>query len=514
MTRVLARLSGIERRFGSVVALDGAELELRAGEVHGVLGANGAGKSTLLAILGGMQRPDAGSIEVDGTPTTLPSPRDAWRHGIGLVHQHFMLVPALSVLENLALGMRGRSIAAVRAEAGAVMERTGLAVPLAPLVKTLGVGDRQRIEILKALLRDPRILVLDEPTAVLTPGEIEGLFTLLRDLAGEGRAVALVAHKLDEVLGVADRVTVLRDGRTVLTVTPAERSPGDFVRAMVGDGAASASIVHAGLPATGTDATPAAHADPTPVPRTNPASTRPPQQPSPVVARLQGVSVEGERGEVLRDVHVTITGGEVVGIAGVEGNGQHELALVLAGRVEPSRGRVEIPEEVGFIPQDRSTEGLIPDFDLSENVALALQRAPGYSDGPWLRWPDLRSAAEDVRRRFAVAAPSVSTTARALSGGNQQRLIVGRELALGSTLLVAENPTRGLDIGAASFVHEEVQRLASDGVAVVLISTDLDEVLALSSTVYAISRGVLNLVPEEDRSREGVGGHMLRTGDG
>ena len=198
----------------------------------------------------------------------------------------------------------------------------------------------------------------------------------------------------------------------------------------------------------------------------------------------------------------------------MEGNGQHELALVLAGRVTPSRGRVEIPEEVGFIPQDRSTEGLIPDFDLSENVALALQRAPGYSDGPWLRWPDLRSAAEDVRRRFAVAAPSVSTRARALSGGNQQRLIVGRELALGSTLLVAENPTRGLDIGAASFVHEEVQRLASDGVAVVLISTDLDEVLALSSTVYAISRGVLNLVPEEDRSREGVGGHMLRTGDG
>lgn len=222
MTALLARLRGIERRYGSVIALDGATLELRAGEVHGVLGANGAGKSTLLNVLGGMTRPDAGVIEIGGSAVTLSGPREAWHRGIGLVHQHFTLVPALTVHENLALGRRGGSAKTLRDQAEEVMRRTGLHVPLDSAVEALGVGDRQRIEILKALLREPRVLVLDEPTAVLTPGEIGGLFSLLRELAADGRSVVLVGHKLDEVLDVADRVTVLNYGEVVFEGTPEE----------------------------------------------------------------------------------------------------------------------------------------------------------------------------------------------------------------------------------------------------------------------------------------------------
>jgi len=508
VTRTLARLSGIERRFGSVVALEGADLELRAGEVHGVLGANGAGKSTLLAVLGGMLRPDAGVIEIDGAHVTLTSPREAWSHGIALVHQHFALVPALSVLENLALGVRGRSVGRISEMVSAVMERTGLHVPLEPDVESLGVGDRQRIEILKALLRDPRILVLDEPTAVLTPGEIDGLFALLRELAAEGRAVALVAHKLDEVLGVADRVTVLRQGRTVFTVSPSERTPADFVRAMVGGGEADPiALGTVGLQLAGESTAEVAGRE---IAGSEIAGSGAGAD-APVVAQLNSVSVQGDRGEAVRSVDLEVRAGEVVGIAGVEGNGQHELALVLSGRRDPTHGEARLPAEVGFIPQDRSMEGLIADFDLTENVALALQRVPRFNDGPWLRWPALRAEAEEIRRRFAVEAPSVATRGGALSGGNQQRLIVGRELALGSTLLVAENPTRGLDVAAAAFVHAELRRLSSEGVAIVLISTDLDEVLALSSVLYAMTSGELVAVPDDARTREGVGALMLRS---
>lgn len=249
--RPLARLEGIEKRFGSVQALDGAGLEVAAGEVHGVLGENGAGKTTLLNVLAGMLRPDAGTVEVAGVPVSLKSPRDAWEAGVGMVHQHFTLVPALSVLENLALGLRSVSrglrlpYAQLRDAVAGLVERTGLPVPLDARVEDLGVGDRQRVEILKTLLREPRVLVLDEPTAVLTPAEVERLFTLLRDLAEGGRGVVLVAHKLDEVLGVADRVTVLRRGRTVLTAPRGEVEPRGLVRAMVGRDVADGAAVGA-----------------------------------------------------------------------------------------------------------------------------------------------------------------------------------------------------------------------------------------------------------------------------
>ena len=496
MTEILARLSGVECRFGSVRALAGADLEVRAGEVHGVLGANGAGKTTLLNVLGGMLRPDAGSITLAGREVTLHTPRDAWRHGVGLVHQHFTLVPALSVLENLALGRRDGvgltlDLGRVRADAERLMEHTGLSVPLDASVQQLGVGDRQRTEILKALLRDPRILVLDEPTAVLTPHETEGLFALLRELANEGRAVVLVAHKLDEVLNVADRVTVLRSGRTVLSALVSETSAPELIRSMVGgDGKA----VRAEGGRTG---------------RRAPDSSASPVE----VARLEAVRARGMRGEVAVDgVSLSVCRGEIVGIAGVEGNGQHELALILSARERPEEGTAVLPVGIGFIPQDRATQGVIGSFDLTENVALALQHAPGFGRGVWLRWEALAEEAEALRARYHIAAPDVSTSVGDLSGGNQQRVVVGREIAVAADLLVAENPTRGLDVAATSFVHEELRRLTErpgEGPGVVLLSTDLDEVLALSDRLFTMSRGRLIPVADDQRTREGVGALML-----
>lgn len=498
MTEVLARLSAIDRRFGSVVALSGADLELHAGEVHGVLGANGAGKTTLLNVLGGMLRPDAGTIEVAGVPVVLESPRVAWQHGIALVHQHFTLVPALSVLENLALGqgrprrgarVRGLTSALeeVRSSAGRLMDKTGLSVPLDARAGELSVGDRQRVEILKALLREPRILVLDEPTAVLTPDEIAGLLSLLRDLAGEGRAVILVTHKLHEVLGAADRVTVLREGRTVLETVPGDYDVSDFVRAMVGADVPDPVAIGVGW-----------------------SRDEPTREPGERVAWLEHVRRVGTgAGPALVGVDLEVRSGEIVGVAGVEGNGQRELALLLAGRISSDEGVVRLPDGIGFIPQDRTTEGLIAEFSVSENVALALQRDAGVRDRFWLRWDEMEERAEGILERYGVSAPSIATLAGELSGGNQQRIVVGRELTMAHDLLVADNPTRGLDVAAAAFVHDELRRLASEGVAVALISTDLDEVLALSDRVFAMAGGRLIAVPDDARTREGVGALML-----
>lgn len=499
MTPSLARLTGITKRFGPTVALQGAELELFAGEVHGVLGENGAGKSTLLRVLAGLLQPDEGAVEVDGSPRALASPRDAWRAGIGTVHQHFTLVPALSVLENLALGRRasawglGLPLPALRDVASDLMGRTGLSVPLDARVRELGVGDRQRTEILKALLRDPRLLILDEPTAVLAPSEIGTLFALLRSLVERGRGVVLVAHKLDEIMAVADRVTVLRSGRTVLQARRGDVTVSGLVDAMVGGGTVDAAAV-------GTTG------------GARVARQEAPAESAQVVARMEDVHVRGARDEWAVDgASVQVRRGEIVGIAGVEGNGQRELALVLAGRRSAEAGVVEVPAGVGFISQDRSREGLVGAFDLSENVALALARDPAYRRGPFLRWSALRRRAAELLRRFDVRAPSPAARAESLSGGNQQRVVVARELELAGDLLVAENPTRGLDVAASAFVHRELTALAArkDGPGVVLLSTDLDEVLTLAHRILVMTRGRLISVPPEACTREGVGARMV-----
>jgi ABC-type uncharacterized transport system ATPase subunit len=503
----LARLGGIERRFGTVLALSGADLEIRGGEVHGLLGANGAGKSTLLNVLGGMIEPDAGVVEVDGVPVRLRSPRDAWAHGIALVHQHFTLVPRLSALENLALGSgRRRGLAQALED---LMARTGFRIPLDAPVEHLGVGDRQRIEILKALLRDPRVLVLDEPTAVLTPNEVDGLFELLEGLAADGRGVVLVAHKLDEVLRVAGTITVLRNGRTVLTGPSSEQSVPELVRAMVGgDALDTMALDLSDIRPAGLEEVPGR-----PVESGEARPSIPARQADDVVVRLRGVALREAGGPGVQGVDLEVGRGEIVGVAGVEGNGQRVLARLASGRAIPDAGVAELPPGIGFVPQDRSTEGLIAEFDLVENVGLALQREPEYVRGPWMRWDAVRDVAERIRARFAVAAPSVTARAGSLSGGNQQRVIVGRELTHARDVLVAENPTRGLDVAGAAFVHDELRRLASQGVGVLLVSTDLDEVLGLAHRVYALARGRLHAVPPEQRTREGVGALML-VGDG
>ena len=502
MTQPLARLSGVSKRFGAVMALRGASLELLAGEVHGVLGENGAGKSTLVGVLGGMVRPDEGVVEVGGRVVDLATPRDAGEAGVGMVHQHFALVPALTVLENLALGLTPRSRgwrrpdAALRGEVEALVERTGLRVPMDDPVEGLGVGTRQRVEILKALLRRPRILVLDEPTAVLAPQEVASLFAFLRDRAAEGSAVALVGHKLDEVLSVAHRVTVLRQGRTVLSAPSAQLDAPALVRAMVGEGREDPVAVGQGVP-VGARA----------------------EGGGEVVAEVGDVRVRGPRGEwALDGVSLEVRRGEVVGIAGVEGNGQRELALVLAGVQAPDEGTALLPAGVGFIPQDRSREGLIADFDLTANTALALRRDPASVRGPFLRWGAIQARTAELMLRFDVRAPGPRARAGALSGGNQQRMVVARELSMATDLLVAENPTRGLDVGAAAFVHAELARLGSDptGPGTVLLSTDLDEVLALAHRVLVMVDGALVPVPDGERTRDGVGARMLarRVGHG
>ena len=494
-------MENIRRSFGHVLALDGASLSLAAGEIHAVLGANGAGKTTLLGVLAGLLRPDAGRILLHGSSIDPATPRDAWALGIGMVHQHFTLVPRLSVLENFALGAAGFRLrsADVRSRAEALMESAGLVVPLDDPVETLGVGDRQRVEVLKVLLRRPRVLILDEPTAVLAPLEVDRLLALLRSLAAAGTTVALVGHKLDEVLSVSDRVTVLRAGRTVLEAERSAVDAASLVAAMVGSAAGVEAVEVESV--TGESARGA---------RSSPIAGR--SADAPVVARLVNVSLRGARGEAaLADVSLDVRRGEVVGVAGVEGNGQHELAQVLAGRRTPEGGTAAIPADPSFIPQDRKREGLVADFTLTENVALALHRGPEYRRGPLLRWPRLRERTSELLSAFSVKAPSPEVPAHALSGGNQQRVVVARELGRTPSLLVAENPTRGLDVEAAAFVHARLSALEDAGV--VLISTDLDEILRLSHRILVMVRGRLLAVREDEQTREGIGRLMLAGGD-
>jgi simple sugar transport system ATP-binding protein len=373
------------------------------------------------------------------------------------------------------------------------MERTGLVVPLDAVVERLSVGQKQRVEILKTLLREPKVIALDEPTASLAPREIATLFALLRQLAGEGRGVVLVAHKIDEVLGVADRVTVLRKGRTVLSEPRDRVDAAALVGAMVGQGPASRSLAA--------------------TPRRAPPRTR---TRGPLVASLEEVVVRGASGQLSIDrASLDVHRGEIVGIAGIEGSGQRELALVLSGRRDPDAGSARIPAAVGFVPQDRTTEALIGEFDLVENVALALHADTRVAGRLRIAWDRARGLAEVVVARFGVVAPGVDAPANELSGGNQQRLVVGRELLMAADLLVAENPARGLDVAATAFVHDELRRITEEdeGPGVVLVSNDLDEALALSDRLFVMSRGRLTPVPEAQRTPEGVGALMLTAGD-
>lgn len=496
-------LRGITKRFPGVVANDHIDLTVARGEIHALCGENGAGKSTLMKILYGMQPPDEGTMRVGGEEVRFRSPADAIAQGIGMVHQHFMLADQLTVLENVVLGAEptGRLGIIDRSEARRHLEQVsadyGLTVDPDELVEELEVGERQRVEIIKVLFRGARILILDEPTAVLVPHEVEELFRNLRELKARGETILFIDHKLDEVLAIADTITVIRRGRTVATVSPDEVTAHDLAELMVGSEL------------------------PTPETRESTVTDR-----ALLVVEEATVLDDDER-PVVDQVSLTVHAGEVLGIAGVEGNGQAELVEALLGtralsagtiHFDAGDGLVDITHTsvrhrreagLGYIPADRHREGLLLPAPLWENAALGHQTLPPFARGIWFDRAGARARTEEIRTAFDVRTPDIEVPAHALSGGNQQKLVVGREMTATPVVLIASHPTRGIDVGAQAAVWESLRRARAAGLAVLLISADLDELIGLSDTL-AVMRGgriVAHLDPATVTPRE-LGAHM------
>ncbi|GGV32152.1 sugar ABC transporter ATP-binding protein [Actinomadura cremea] len=480
------RLASITKRFPGVVANRDVDLTIERGEVHALCGENGAGKSTLMKIIYGMQRPDEGTIEIDGEQVSLRGPGDAIARGIGMVHQHFKLADNLTVLENVVLGAEpkrfGRiDFAAARAKITQMSKTYGLRVDPDVLVERLGVGERQRVEILKVLYRGARVLILDEPTAVLVPQEVDELFANLRELRAEGLTVLFISHKLDEVLSVADTISVIRRGTTVATrLDPQEVTSRRLAELMVGSEL------------------------PTPELRDSTATDR-------VQLDVGGLTVLTPEGRPLvDDVSLRIRRGEIVGLAGVEGNGQTELIEAIMGIRTVDAGTISHGDDdithwptrrrreagIAYIPEDRHRHGLILEGTLWENRVLGHQTRPPNVRGPWI---DRRGARRDTTRivqDYDVRTPGIEVPAAALSGGNQQKLIVGREMSGEPRLLIAAHPTRGIDVGAQAAIWDHLRRARAAGLAVLLISADLEELIGMSDTLHVILRG--RLVAEVD----------------
>lgn len=492
MTAAL-ELTQISKRFGSIEALAAASLHVRPQTVHALLGENGAGKTTLMRVAYGACRPDAGTIRVDGTLANFHSSADAIARGIGMVHQHFALVPAMTVAENVALGMRGRYHAAAAADrVRRLGDQTGLVLDPEARVESLPVGAQQRLEIVKALARDARILILDEPTAVLPPQESEELFRWIRRFRDAGNAVVLITHKLREALAVADDVTVLRHGATVLTGQAAALDEPALVTALLGsegEGATGAAVWGA--------------------PLSPPAAAIPSRRPGTrsIVASLRDVAIGRTHDRrVLSDTTLEVHEGEIIGVAAVEGSGQRELLRLLAGRLVPTHGTVSLPESVAFIPEDRHRDALVLEMTLVENVAL---RSLGQRRGR-VPWDALRHDTETILADFDVRTTGTGARADALSGGNQQKLVLGRELATRPALVIAENPTRGLDIRATAAVQAQLRTARDAGSAVVLYSSDLDEVLTLADRMLVLHAGHVQEIYAP--TRDNVGRAMLGAG--
>ena len=475
-------MAGITKRFPGVVANDGVSFEAAAGEVHALLGENGAGKTTLSNILTGLYRPDQGEIELDGKTVRFHSPRDALDAGICMVHQHFRLVEPFSVAENVVLGDHrgeGRRIilrsSAIERRVDELSRRYGLAVNPKAKIWQLSIGEQQRVEILKALYRDARVLIMDEPTAVLTPQEAETLFETLRAMADEGKTVLFISHKLHEVKAVADRVTVLRGGKTVATVDAASSTSRSLASLMVGREIDFAQ--------------PLAQAR-------RLADVR--------ALEVEGLTVAGDRGQnAVRDVSFSIREGEIVGVAGVAGNGQRELAEALSGMRPIRSGSVTVagrrlrggdPREailagVAHVPEDRLGTGLAPSLSVTSNVVMKTYRRRSFSRGPLLALHRMRDAAVRIIKRYDVKTPGPATPVRNLSGGNLQKLILGREFEDDPLVLVVAQPTRGLDVGAIETVHSYIRDAAARGVAILLMSEDLDEIRALAERILVVYEG-------------------------
>ncbi|MET8785359.1 ABC transporter ATP-binding protein [Streptomyces sp. NPDC004589] len=503
-------LAGITKRFPGVVANHDIHLTVRKGTVHALVGENGAGKSTLMKILYGMQKPDEGTITVAGEQVAFHSPADAIARGIGMVHQHFMLADNLTVLENVVLGsekLYGIG-ATARKKIKEISDRYGLNVRPDVLIEDLGVADRQRVEILKVLFRGATTLILDEPTAVLVPQEVDALFANLRELKSEGLSVIFISHKLGEVLSVADEITVIRRGTTVGTAVPAETTPRQLAELMVGSEL------------------------PTPETAESTVTDKPVLEVRNLTVSTSGMVSLGKssasylmdevpRGDVKRildDITFTIHAGEVMGVAGVEGNGQSELIEALIGLKNADSGTIAFLGEeitswatrkrrekgIGYIPEDRHRQGLLLEAPLWENRILGHVTERPNAKGFWI---DPKGAQEDTRRivkDYDVRTPGIDVTAASLSGGNQQKLIVGREMSHAPKFLIAAHPTRGVDVGAQAAIWDHIRAARREGLAVLLISADLDELIGLSDTLRVIYNGRLvadadpaTITPEE-----------------
>lgn len=494
---------GISKRFGAIVACDHVDLELHPGEIHGILGQNGAGKSTLMKIFIGLVLPDEGEILVRGEQRRIHDPAAALALGIGMVHQHFSLVDALRVWENVALGDRGKltpreSKALVRS----IGERYGLEVDPDAVAGDLSAGLRQRVEIIKCLRRDPSIVIFDEPTSVLTPAESRSLFDTVRAIVKEeGRTVALISHKLDEVLHATDRVTIMRSGRVVETTRTADATAASLARGMVGrDVSLRSESAAAALGALELEVAElsAEEAD------DDPAETVPGYTPPglPVVLRIDGARATARDGRVLLDdLTLEVRQGEIVGVAGVEGNGQVALGDLLSSLLRPDAGRITVDGRavpagragamaaagVGVIPEDRHTSGCVLDMSVAENLVLdAPERVAQYGVLSHRRIADF---ARDLVRDFEIVCASLDAPLWSLSGGNQQRVVLARELSRHPKVLVAAQPTRGLDVGAIEYMGSRLKEVAAAGVGVLLISSELEEILALSDRIVVMYRG-------------------------
>lgn len=474
----LLELKGITKLFPGVVANDHVDFELAPGEVHALLGENGAGKSTLMNILYGLYHPDEGEVRLRGEPVAIDSPRAAIDLGIGMVHQHFMLIPVMTVAENIVLGVEPHSgpfldIDTAEKRVRELSERFGLAVRANARIESISVGMQQRVEILKALYRGAEILILDEPTAVLTPQEAEELFEIIRSLQAEGKSIIFITHKLGEVLAIADRITVLRRGKTIETVPREGATEEGLAKLMVG----REVLLRV---------------------------EKKPAEPGEPLLTVQDLQVQDERGlEAVRGVSLEVRSGEIVGIAGVDGNGQTELIEAITGLRKPTAGRIHAAGEalsggsaresldagVGHIPEDRQRRGLVLDFSLAENLALHDYREPPDSRWGWLFPKRLVARAKRLLTEFDVRGGNPQTPAASLSGGNQQKVVVAREVSRDPRVLVAAQPTRGLDVGAIEFVHRRLVTERDEGRAILLVSFELDEILSLSDRILVLYEG-------------------------
>jgi ABC-type uncharacterized transport system ATPase subunit len=489
-------LKGVTKRFPGILANDSVSLIVEEGEIHALLGENGAGKTTLMNILYGLYRADEGEILLDGQPVHFGSPGAAIASGLGMVHQHFMLVPVFTVTENIMLGVEstGRFGLLRRGEAAQrvreISTRYSLEVPPDAVVEGLPVGVQQRVEIVKALYREAEILILDEPTAVLTPQETEDLFDVMRALKESGKSIIFITHKLKEVLAVADRITVLHRGRVVGTTTAEETTEQQLAAMMVGR---SVQL------------------------RVNKAQAHP----AGPVLEILNLKVLDDRGQaVVDDVTLEVASGEIVCLAGVQGNGQTELVEAMVGLRPAVGGSIRIlgrdvtfstPRKilrsgVGHVPEDRQVDGLILDFSISDNLVLNTYDEPPFAR-LWVRHEEaVLSAAKQRAEAFDVRTPSVRLPVATLSGGNQQKVIVGREFSRPIKLLIASQPTRGLDVGSIEYIHERIVEKRDQGTAVLIVSVELDEVLALADRIAVMFRGrIVAVLPAEEASREQLG---------